>query len=110
VTDQGAQGAQGAQDAQDAQLATLAEELRACEDEVEGLEAALVSRHVIGMAQGMLMLRYELTQDQAFQFLRRNSNDQNLKLRDVAGRVVVQIGKERWPRDDPKPPEGPTGA
>jgi AmiR/NasT family two-component response regulator len=84
---------------QDAQLAKLADDLRVCEEEVEGLAAALVSRHVIGMAQGMLMLRYELTQDQAFEFLRRNSNDQNIKLRDLASRVVMQIGKQRWPKD-----------
>jgi AmiR/NasT family two-component response regulator len=92
----------------DAELARLAEDLRVCEEEVEGLEAALASRHVIGMAQGMLMLRYELTQDQAFEFLRRNSNDENIKLRDVASRVVVQVGKERW-HIDPKPPGDPSG-
>lgn len=53
-----------------------------------GLRQAVDGRHVIGMAQGILMERYELTQDQSFAVLRRYSQDRNIKLRGVAQHVV----------------------
>jgi GAF domain-containing protein len=59
---------------------------------VSGLRTALASRHEIGMAQGVLVGRYDLDGEQAFEVLRRISNDANLKLRDVAARVVAQRG------------------
>ena len=49
---------------------------------------AIDARHQIGMAQGILMERYNVSADQAFAVLRRYSQEQNRKLREVAGEVV----------------------
>ena len=56
--------------------------------EISGLETALQSRHTIGVAQGVLMERYGLTVDAAFDVLLRSSSTTNVKLRDVAAEVV----------------------
>src|SRR5690606_3792525 len=56
--------------------------------EVGGLREALRSRHLIGVAQGMLMQRYNVTLDQAFAILSRHSQQSNVKLRDVAAEIV----------------------
>jgi AmiR/NasT family two-component response regulator len=55
------------------------------------LETALQTRHRIGLAQGMLMLRYGLNEDASFQVLRRLSSHKNLKLRDVARQVIDEF-------------------
>ena len=55
---------------------------------VEGLESSLQSRHLIGMAQGILMQRYDLTVDRSFTVMRRYSNDYNVRLRDLAHQIV----------------------
>ena len=52
------------------------------------LQHALVTRQMIGQAVGMLMQRYALSSDAAFRFLRRNSQNANIKLRDVAQRFL----------------------
>jgi hypothetical protein len=70
-------------------LALSAAEARHAEDaRVANLEAALVSRNLIGQAQGILMERERITADQAFDILRRASQHLNIKLRDVAQRLV----------------------
>jgi transcriptional regulator with GAF, ATPase, and Fis domain len=56
-----------------------------------GLMTAMQSRHSIGMAQGLLMLRYGLSEEQAFAFMVRYSQDENIKLREIAARVVNQF-------------------
>ncbi len=48
------------------------------------LRIAIDSRDVIGQAKGILMERFKLTADQAFQVLIKASSEANLKLRDVA--------------------------
>jgi hypothetical protein len=53
-----------------------------------GLQTALTSRHTIGIAQGILMERFGLDQQHSFELLRRTSSVHNIKLRDVAARVV----------------------
>lgn len=53
-----------------------------------GLRDAMDGRHVIGLAQGILMERFDLGVDQAFAVLRRYSQDRNTKLRAVAQHVV----------------------
>jgi GAF domain-containing protein len=58
----------------------------------DNLEAALRSRAVIDQAKGILMERFKLTADQAFQVLARASMQRNMKLRDVA-EVLVQTGE-----------------
>lgn len=54
----------------------------------DGLTTALTSRHTIGMAQGIVMERYGLTENQSFALLRRLSATSNTKLRDVAAELV----------------------
>ena len=55
---------------------------------VSGLQTALESRHVIGMAQGILMARFGVDEEQSFAVMQRVSSGQNLKLRVVARHVV----------------------
>jgi transcriptional regulator with GAF, ATPase, and Fis domain len=52
------------------------------------LQHALGTRQMIGQAVGVLMQRYGLTSEAAFSFLRRNSQNANTKLRDVAARFL----------------------
>lgn len=65
---------------------------------VAGLRAALESRHVIGIAQGVLAAQYDIPYERAFEVLHRYSNDRNLKLRDVAETVARERG---LPEDGP---------
>lgn len=65
----------------------------AANSQVENLHTAMRSRHLIGMAQGMVMVRYELTEEQAFRFLSRLSQEENVKLRAVAERVVAEFAQ-----------------
>jgi GAF domain-containing protein len=58
---------------------------------IDHLRTALDTRHTIGVAQGMLMARFGLDTDRAFEVLRRFSQENNLKLRDVA-RSIAQGG------------------
>jgi GAF domain-containing protein len=58
------------------------------------LQKALDSRAVIDQAKGILMERFKLTADQAFQVLTRVSMESNTKVRDVAERFV-QTGELR---------------
>jgi len=57
-------------------------------DMVDQLEDALSSRDLIGQAKGMLMAQMGLDSDQAFDELRRMSQERNIKLRDLAQHVV----------------------
>ena len=59
---------------------------------VNGLQTAVHSRHLIGVAQGILMSRYGLALDHAFEVLRRYSSHKNVKLRDLAGEVIERGG------------------
>jgi hypothetical protein len=52
------------------------------------LRDALASRGIIGQAQGILMERERITAEQAFSVLRHASQDLNVKLRDIAQRLV----------------------
>jgi len=49
---------------------------------------AIDARKLIGQAQGILMERFDLTDEQAFAVLRRYSQDNNVKLREVAQRLI----------------------
>ena len=46
------------------------------------------SRKIIGQALGLIMQKYELNEDRAFQFLIRASSTSNVKVRDVAAELV----------------------
>lgn len=54
----------------------------------DNLQAALVTRELIGQAEGILMERERVSADQAFDILRRASQHLNVKLRDVAQHLV----------------------
>ncbi|MEU4656443.1 GAF and ANTAR domain-containing protein [Streptomyces sp. NPDC023723] len=54
------------------------------------LQQAIDTRHTIGEAMGILMGGHRLTEKQAFDVLRRYSQERNVKLRDVARRVCEQ--------------------
>jgi GAF domain-containing protein len=54
----------------------------------EHLQTAMASRAAIEQAKGILMERFKLSADQAFQALARASMAANTKLRDVADQVV----------------------
>ena len=58
--------------------------------EVGQLRDALSTRKVIGQAIGVIMERYGMGEDRAFQYLIRASSTSNTKLRDVALEVVGQ--------------------
>lgn len=51
------------------------------------LQEAIATRHLIGEAMGILMGRHHITEDQAFDILRTQSQRTNTKLREVARRV-----------------------
>lgn len=55
----------------------------------DGLRLALDARKLIGQAQGILMERYDLDHDRAFNVLRRYAQRNNRKLRDVAEHLVA---------------------
>lgn len=50
-------------------------------------QEALATRHTIGEAMGILMGRHHVTEDQAFEILRTQSQRTNTKLREVARRI-----------------------
>jgi len=56
------------------------------------LRSGMVTRTVIGQAEGILMERLKLTVDQAFAVLSRLSEQSNVKLREVA-RTLVETGE-----------------
>lgn len=55
------------------------------------LEEAMQSRAVIEQAKGMLMAQRDCTADEAFDMLKRASQRENVKLRDVALRIVSSV-------------------
>ena len=65
---------------------------------VSGLRAAMESRHTIGIAQGVLAVRYDISYERAFQVLHRLSNDRNIKLRELAQQILDERG---LPSDKP---------
>jgi GAF domain-containing protein len=82
-------GAFSADDRADGQMfaAQAAIALQSAQTE-EGLRAALESRNLIGQAQGILMERYKITSGRAFEVLRRISQDTNVKVTQVAKRLI----------------------
>ena len=51
------------------------------------MEEAVATRHLIGEAMGILMGRHGLDETQAFDVLRRYSQENNVKLREVARQI-----------------------
>ena len=61
---------------------------RSARDLADNLQIALESRTVIDQAKVVLIERYKITADRAFQLLARVSMNANQKLRDVADHLV----------------------
>jgi hypothetical protein len=57
--------------------------------EIHNLQEAVRTRGLIGSAVGIVMERYQLSDDRAFAFLTRLSQDNNVKLRVVAEQIVA---------------------
>ncbi len=67
----------------------------------EQLRLAVASREIIGEAKGIIMERQACTRDEAFDVLRRASQRENRKLREVAEDLVVRVEtRERDVRAD----------
>ena len=58
-------------------------------EDAAGLTTALDTRKLIGQAQGILMERFDIDGDRAFEYLVRQSQDKNLKLRAIADWIVA---------------------
>jgi GAF domain-containing protein len=58
--------------------------------EVSDLRQAIATRHEIGAAVGVVMERYQLSEERAFAFLARLSQDRNVKLREIAREFVAR--------------------
>jgi AmiR/NasT family two-component response regulator len=71
--------------------------------EIHGLREALRTRTLIGQAVGLLMAEKGLSTDEAFAKLVERSSHSNLKLRDVAARMVelADAGAERRRKPSP---------
>ncbi|HJR44699.1 MAG TPA: GAF and ANTAR domain-containing protein, partial [Actinomycetota bacterium] len=65
-----------------------AETYLATRDLADGLNTALQSRDMIGQAKGILMERENISDEEAFEMLKRISQNSNIKLRDVAQKVI----------------------
>jgi hypothetical protein len=59
--------------------------------ERDNLKRAAAARHRVGLAQGILMTRRQLTADEAFTLLKRHSQNTHVKLRTIA-QTVIQTG------------------
>jgi hypothetical protein len=59
--------------------------------ERDNLTRAMAARHRVGLAQGILMVRHQLTADQAFALLKRESQNTHVKIRAIA-QTVIQTG------------------
>ena len=61
---------------------------------VTQMDQALATRKIIGQAIGLIMERYDVDEDRAFQFLARMSQTGNIKLRDVAQEIVTSANEK----------------
>lgn len=57
------------------------------------LQARLASLPVIEQAKGVIMAKYGWPEDQAFEALRRASQRENIKVRELAARIVAQTAR-----------------
>jgi AmiR/NasT family two-component response regulator len=76
-------------DAANSDLADMAAALLRSEQRGHELTTALEGRDVVGLAKGILMATEIISSDAAFDVLRRASQRENRKLRDVAADLVA---------------------
>lgn len=67
----------------------------------EQMEQALATRSVIDQAIGIVMAQQRCTAEQAFATLRKHSQNNNLKLRTVAERMVAKVSGQPVPQPAP---------
>jgi response regulator NasT len=65
-------------------------EFQALEDEVDRSQQALEDRKVVERAKGLLMSALDLSEQDAFRRLQLTARERNLRLADVAARIVEQ--------------------
>ena len=58
------------------------------------LKEAITTREVIGEAKGLLMAQEGVTEDEAFEMLKNVSQNQNVKLREIAQKLVDEAVKK----------------
>jgi two-component system, response regulator PdtaR len=66
------------------------EEFRQLEADVERAQQALEDRKVVERAKGLLMSALDLSEQDAFKRLQQTARERNLRLADVAARIVEQ--------------------
>ena len=67
-------------------------------DRADSLRRGLESNREVGKAIGLLMAAHHIGSDEAFEVLRKASNDMNMKLTEVAREVIENA--ERRPPDE----------
>lgn len=78
--------------------------IRDSETRADNLQTALVTNRRIGLGLGILMSRYRVTDEVAFQMMRRISNDTNRPIRDVAEEVILTGSLDSAQVKSPSPP------
>jgi hypothetical protein len=69
--------------------------------QVDDLHEALRTREVISQAVGLLMAKYNLEPDAAFGFLVRTSSHSNVKVREIAARMIKHhVGEVNTPNSN----------
>lgn len=81
--------------------AAISMEAASASDRVSNLERALDSNRRIGIALGILMAAYRVTEEQAFDLLRSASQHTHAKLRQVAEQVILTGAMPEWPSRRP---------
>jgi transcriptional regulator with GAF, ATPase, and Fis domain len=82
-----------------ASFASVAINAVASGEDVSTLRRGLLSNREIGKAVGMLMMMHGVDEQEAFNILRRYSQDLNIKLADVARTVIENRGKPVFDAD-----------
>jgi response regulator NasT len=64
------------------------EALQSLRDELEDTQTQLADRKRIDRAKGILIKQKQMSEEQAYQWLRKMAMDENLKLAEVADQVI----------------------
>jgi AmiR/NasT family two-component response regulator len=74
-------------------FATVATTAAAHSEDAATLRRGLTSNRVIGKAMGILMALHDISDDAAFDMLRKTSQASNVKLTEVAAHIVFKNGQ-----------------
>jgi AmiR/NasT family two-component response regulator len=67
-------------------------EFQALHREVESLKEALETRKLVERAKGILMRRLNLSEEKAFRHMQRRSQNENIKLGEIARAIITTMG------------------